>query len=206
MPADAQVQLITQGGALDALTPEAYREIYDEVRGYDAGQDAYAISLDKFVETWGAGGPTKAEWSRYHRGLRDLSREMKACLRRAVGLPSLPHTLDEAIARHVDPNARVYKVGGDEMAGRVILLAVEEALTLHANGSVSVETGQALQQAQAMEAPPAPRVQRCTPARAGVSMARPLFERANTLRLAHGLSWEALLELALGALEAEKAT
>lgn len=195
-----EVQLITQDGALDALSPDTYREIYDELRQFDLAADKYGVSLDKFVETLGAGGPTKAEWSRYHRGERELSREMRNILRRAAGLPLLNASLGEAMAAHADPNARVYKVGAQPLALRVILLASDEALTVHANGAVALVPDTRLQ-AQAPAVAALRSVQQRTAPRSSVSVARPLFQRANSMRLTYGLSWEEIFEVALEALE-----
>lgn len=195
-----EVQLITQDGALDALSPDTYREIYDELRQYDLVGDKYGVSLDKFVETLGAGGPTKAEWSRYHRGERELSREMRNILRRAAGLPQLSLSLGEAMAAHADPNARVYKVGAEELALRVILLATDEALTVHANGSVALVPDTRLQEPAPAAAAQRP-VQRRTAPRMHVSMPAPLYGRANALRLYLGLSWTQVIDVALESLQ-----
>lgn len=197
---EAAVQLITQDGALDALSPDTYREIYDELRQYDLAGDKYGVSLDKFVLELGAGGPTKAEWSRYHRGERELSREMRNILRRAAGLPLLNASLGEAMAAHADPNARVYKVGAQPLAQRVILLATDEALTVHANGSVALVPDTRLQEPAPAAAAQRP-VQRRTAPRMHVSMPAPLYGRANALRLYFGLSWAQVIDVALESLQ-----
>lgn len=224
MASETPVRLIAQDGALDALSPDAYREIYDELRGYDAAQDAYALSLDKFVAAFGSGGPTKAEWSRYHRGERELSREMRTCLRSAVGLPALSPTLEEVVKEYVEPNARVYLVGEDAPALRVVLLATLEPVTIHANGDVKLLSAEVAEQGQPHPAPllkerekgdltPALSkeegeeqvVRRRTAARAHVSVARSAFEQANTMRQYFGLSWEGVLDIALEVLAKQAA-
>ena len=44
----------------------------------------------------------------------------------------------DVVAEHVDGDAQVVKAGGEALAGRVILLATVEPVTIHANGSISI--------------------------------------------------------------------
>lgn len=222
---DIPIRLVAQDGALDEQSPDSYREMYDELRKYDPWKNSYAISLDKFVEAFGAGGPSKAEWSRYHRGERDLSRDMRNCLRTASGLSALSPTIDEIVREHVEPNARVYKVGDEPVALRVVLLATWEPVTIHANGDVKLlnaESAKGEESAEknhpssgdvhrsVFESPVvaeqhAQSVQRRTDTRAHVSMARSAFEQANTMRQYCGLSWEEMFDVALEVLAKQAA-
>lgn len=212
---ETPIRLIAQDGALDEQSPDAYREMYDELRKYDPWKNTYAISLDKFVEAFGAGGPSKAEWSRYHRGERELSREMRNCLRAASGLSALSPTIEEVVKEHVEPNARVYKVGDEPVALRVVLLATWEPVTIHANGDVTMvedESQGTKAEGQGHLTPALSKgegekqiVQRRTVARAHVSMARNAFEQANTMRQYFGLSWEEMFEISIEVLAKQAA-
>lgn len=185
------VRVLTRDASVDALGDTDYREIYDEVRGFDAQTGRYAVSLDEFVGLVGSQF-SKAAWSKYHRGELELNRTMRSELRRAVGLDALPLTVADAVAG-VDPDAEVVQVGED-VVRRVVLVGTGEVVTLVCNGSVAVERGSRGEGETA--AAPGSRVTGVTRDRKGVFVPAPVFERVNALRRASGLSWVEVLEAA----------
>lgn len=196
------VTVVTANAGQDGLTDADYREIYDEVRGFDAATGKYAVSLDEFVALVGS-AYSKAAWSKYHRGELGLNRVMRSELRRAVGLPVLPLTVGEAVAG-VDEDATVVRVGdaagGADLVRRVVLLAGSEPVTVSWNGTVSAWAGTVTTQDL-----PAPVMRHVTPVtrqRKGVFVPAGVFDRVNARRIACGLSWAEVLEAAEGALAA----
>ena len=185
------VRVLTRDASVDALGDTDYREIYDEVRGFDAVSGRYAVSLDEFVGMVGSQF-SKAAWSKYHRGELELNRTMRSELRAAVGMAVLPPTVVEAV-QGVDPDAEVVQVG-DDLVRRVVLVGTGERVTLVCNGSVTAETGSRGE--GEMAATPGSRVTGVTRDRKGVFVPAPVFERVNALRRASGLSWVEVLEAA----------
>lgn len=189
------VTVVTRDADLDALHPDDYREIYDEIRGYRVEEDKYAVSLDAFVGLVHSQF-SKAAWSKYHRGELELNRTMRNELRRAVGMPDLTPSVAEVTAE-VDPNALVVRVG-EGVIDRLVMVAGHEPMTVAVNGSVRAWVMDAHEDAPIVDvtAVTAPRRRR-----ASVSLRPDVFERYNSLRVAHGLTWEELLELAWQRLE-----
>ena len=128
------VTLVTRDATLDDLSAADYKDIYAELRGYDAESGIYAVSLDKFV-TLVTSQYSKAQWSKYHNGEATLTRTMRNELRRCVGLKPLPPTVAEATAS-ASPDAAVWQVG-EGAAEHVIMVTTHHPITLHVNGAVT---------------------------------------------------------------------
>ncbi len=180
---------LTVGANQDLLSEEDYREIYDEVRGFNEETGAYRVSLDAFVAAIGSQF-SKALWSKYHNGAAALNRTMRSELRRAVGLEALPPTVGEAVAG-VDPDAEVVQIG-EEQARRVLLVGHAGPLVIRVNGSVTAEE---------ME-----RTERVTPVteagRARRALVRPVAQvEQERRRVAVGASWREVIEAGLAVLE-----
>lgn len=189
------VTVVTRDADLDALHPDDYREIYDEIRGYRVEEDKYSVSLDAFVDLVHSQF-SKAAWSKYHRGELELNRTMRNELRRAVGMPDLAPSVAEVTAE-VDPNALVVRVG-EGTIDRLVMVAGHEPMTVAVNGSVRAWVMDAHDDSPVVDVTAVARPRR---KRAGVSLRPDAFERYNALRVAHGLTWEELLELAWQRLE-----
>lgn len=188
------VMVITRDGALDALHPDDYREIYDEIRQYDAATNRYGVSLDKFVALVKS-AYSKTAWWKWHEGELEITRQMRNELRRAVGMPEMNLTIAEAVAG-VDANAEVVQVGSDTPR-RVVLVGTDEPITLHINGAVVAfaEADMAADTLSAGKAVVTSVTRRL--ARRSVSLPMTVFERTNGARLSAGLSWEDFLGLAV---------
>lgn len=190
-----EIREITRNAEVDDLTDDDYREIYQELRQFDAETGKYAVSLDKFIAMVGS-GDSKATWNKYDSGERGLSRSRKNELRRAVGKPLLPPTVLDAVWAHTSGNAQVVKVGDERTAERVILLATVEPVTIHANGSINLldteaqrrEEPQRQEEQQQEEVVP----HGTRKARAQVSLSPEAFEPLNRVRVAAGWSWDRL--------------
>jgi len=120
-----QIITLRQPGS-DNLTPADYREIFDELRANR--------SLRALVETAGAAESRIAYWSRYQRkpaAVPDLAGRNE--LRRLVGLPELEPVAGDVVVTAADPAAAVWRVGGEGIADRVILLAQPGPVTIHVN-------------------------------------------------------------------------
>lgn len=194
------VTLVTRDASLDALSLSDYRDIYDELRGRDAGTGAYAVSLDKFV-TLVTSAYSKAQWSKYHNGEAMLTRTMRNELRQAVGLPPLPPTVAEATAA-ASPDAAVWQVG-DGPAEHVIMVTTVEPLTLHVNGAVSAAD-------EHVSVPSLPLVTPVTQARKQVRSApRPFVSKEQEARqkrlysLGIAANWRDIIDAGLSAKEKE---
>lgn len=187
------VCVVTRDAGLDALHPDDYREIYDELRQYDVSRDKYLISHDKFIAMVGS-EYSKALWSKWEHGDCELNRAQKNELRRVVGIPELTPTIAQAVAC-ADENAEVVRVGAD-VVRRVVLVGVDAPLSLHLNGAVEAVlddephrvTGVA---SKGLVTPVTFRLRR------NVSLPLETFVRANGARVAAGLSWEQLIGMAL---------
>lgn len=138
--------LTSRAASADTLADADYRDIYQEVRGYDQATGQYRLSLRGFTALIQARFPGEeclsiAYWSKYHNNLTALSRRARNELRALVGLPGLPPTVAEATA-DVDPDATVYQVG-DDPADRVILVGADQhdPLTLTLDGYLTVDDG-----------------------------------------------------------------
>jgi hypothetical protein len=177
---------LTQNASRDSLSDQDYRDIYQEVRGYDDTTGAYRVSLDNFVTQIGSQF-SKALWSKYHNGHAELNRTMRNELRAAVGLDRLPLTLGEAVAG-VDPDARVVQIG-DRQPDQVLLIGAPGPLRITVNGEVRAE------QAAALGAAP-------RPARAGRRLVRPVASsQQDERRQALGRSWGEIIDAGLAVLE-----
>lgn len=98
--------LLTQNATQDDLSAADYRDIFSELRE--------KMSLDKLVAALGS-QYSKAQWSKYERDPNmELTRTMRSELRRSVGLPELPLTVEEAV-RQASPDAAVWRVGDGEI-------------------------------------------------------------------------------------------
>lgn len=162
----------------DDLTPEQYREIYDELRS--------KCALRPFVEFLRS-GVSIAWWSKYERGDTTLDHDRRNELRAAVGLPLLPPTVAAALTA-VDPDATVYRVG-HRTPDRVIMVGADmtATLTMRLNGDLHVSTD-----VTPVTSPP-----RRAP-RKNIHLSIPAWERLNTARTAAGLSWEDFLSKLAG--------
>lgn len=196
MTTELGVTVVTANAGQDGLTDADYREIYDEVRGFDAESGKYRMSLEVFVGLVQSEF-TRAAWSNYHLGKMRLNRTMRSELRRAVGLPALPPSVAEAVAG-VDEDATVVRVGDDDLVRRVVLLAGSEPMTVSWNGTVSAWAGTVT--TQDLPAPVMRHVTTVTRARKGVFVPTGVFDRVNAVRQRRGLSWAQVLEAAEAAL------
>jgi hypothetical protein len=118
------VTLVTaQSEKKSPQTPEEWRDVYDDLKG--------DLSFGKFKEKYNI-GLSRAAWDKYERGLMPLSNDMKAELRRAVGLP-VPVLEAVAVA---DPNAAVYRIG-TETPHTVVMVGTTSPVELRINGVVT---------------------------------------------------------------------
>ena len=172
------VTVVTRDAQIDSLSPDDYREIFEELRR--------GHSLRQFVELIQS-VYSIAYWSKVDRGDATLTRPACNELRRAVGLSDLPVTVEEALA-DVDPNAVVYQVG-DDRPDRVILVGCAQPLRLSLNGTLT-----AVPDAHVTT------VTRRTP-RVSVSIRPDVHERLNAMRVAHGWTWAEMFEKLLETLQ-----
>lgn len=128
------VTLVTKNGADEVCiagyndADAMYREIYTELREN--------MSLDKFVATIES-EYSKAWWSKYERGVTEITRQAKQELRRAVGLEPLVPTVTESLA-NVDSNAEVWQVGDNPIVKRLIKIATDAHVRIDSNGQIAV--------------------------------------------------------------------
>ncbi len=184
------VVTLTQHANDDTLTADDYREIYQEIRGYDETTHNYRVSLDAFVAAVHSTF-SKALWSKYHNGQAPLNRTMKNELRAAVGQPALPLTIEEAM-QGVDQNAAVVKVG-DGTPDRVLLVGDTKPVTICVNGTVTAAHGLVV-------AAPVTRVTRVRQ-----PYIRPVASVAQDVRRARlAVAWGAVIEAGLAALEEQE--
>ena len=178
MTASIPITEVTRSAAIDSLTDDDYRDIYDELRLQHSLRQFVEITSTQYSIAW---------WSKFERHDADLTRPAKNDLRRAVGLPALPPTVQEATAG-VDPNAVVYQVGEDR-PNRVILIGHHHPLRMTLNGILDVSEENA-------EAPPGSHVTGVTrrPPRRSVSLRPELWQSLNEARVAAGASWEEFLQ------------
>lgn len=181
------VTTVTRNATQDDLNAEDYRDIYRELRQYDEQARRYAVSLDKFIGMIGSQF-SKALWNKYDHGEKELNRDQRNELRRAVGLTLLPMTIAEATA-DVDPDAEVAKVG-EGAPNRIILLTGCEPITLHINGEIKAD-------------PLASRVTSVTRSLRGRKpLIRPVASiEQNRRRMAVSASWAEIIEIGLKTLE-----
>lgn len=160
---------VTRDAQVDSLSPDDYREIFEELRRgrslrqfVDLVQSVYSI----------------AYWSKVDRNDAVLTRPACNELRQAVGLAPLPITVEDALST-VDPNAVVYQIG-DDRTERVILVGCNQPLRMSLNGTLAANV----------------HVTRVTRRRhrASVSIQDNVHERLNALRTARGWSWNELFE------------
>lgn len=182
------VTTLRQTGTPADLSDETYREIYDELR------NAYSLRLFcAFVRSQ----YSAALWSKYERGEAPLNRTMRAELRAAVGLPSLPPTVAEVLAV-LAPDAEVVQVGAETVARRCIVLATSQPVQLTVNGSVSAQAGATAYSTQQAQKAPVTGVTRAHRA----SYARPCATPAqDARRAALGVSWATVIAAGLAAIE-----
>ncbi len=194
----------------DTLTDADYRDIYQEVRHYDAQTGEYAVSLRSFVTLVSSAMPDQSclsigYWSKYHNDAIPLTRRARTELRAVVGLPVLPPTVAEACAT-ADPDATVHQVGA-EAATRIVMVGrdVAEPITLHLNGHVDIlpnehpersaaESKDAQQSdVTAVTRPSRPR----TPSKA-IRISPTAFARLQAHRQALNMTWDEFLTALLG--------
>jgi hypothetical protein len=133
MPAVTTVT--TRAVSADDLSESDYREIYTELREQTTLRKFAEVIESQYSFAW---------WSKFEREVGQLTRPARQELRRAVGLPALPPTVDEAMAG-VDPDATVYRVDDRQQtaddrrqADRVVLVAVRGPVSLNLNGDLEV--------------------------------------------------------------------
>lgn len=115
----------TQSVKRSPHTPEEWRVVYDELKG--------DLTFGKFQKKYNIGF-SRAAWHKYEHGQMPLSPDMKAELRRVVGLPM---TVSEAVSV-ADPNASVYRVG-DGTPHTVVMVGTLAPVELRINGTVTAE-------------------------------------------------------------------
>lgn len=120
------METLTAHATSDSLADADYRDIYAELRS--------GCSLREFISRSGS-TLSASWWSQWERGDKNLTRRARNDMRRAVGLPQLPPTVEDAIAASVHPDATVAKLGDDPQARRVLVLATDAAVTVTWNGS-----------------------------------------------------------------------
>lgn len=175
---------LTTAATYDDLTDSDYRDIYDEIRAGHA--------LRGFIEV--AGSTLSASWwSQWEKGGKNLTRRARNDLRRAVGLPLLPPTVEEAVAAHVHPDATVARVGDDPQARRVLLLATGDDVTVTWNGSGPQMAASADVTGVARTQPENTVRRSRRTKRAALSVSVELHEQLNAARQRAGLSWPAFL-------------
>jgi len=179
--------LLTREAGRDDLSERDYREIYEELRDFDAATGRYGLPLDRFVALVGSAF-SKGSWSKYHRGEMVLNRTMRGELRRAVGMSELPMTVGEAVGG-ADVNAEVWRIGEGEV-GRVLLVGAPGPLRVMLNGRVSVEEVGELPGVGEGEAVTGVTRRR---KRCAVSLPEGLFGELNAARLAAGVGWSEFL-------------
>ena len=185
------IATVTRDAGADDLTDEDYREIYDELRGQHSLRAFVEIVASRYSFAW---------WSKYERGDAELTRDARTELRRAVGLPLLPPTIEQATAG-VDPNAVVYRVGHERLT-RVVLIGHPRALTIHLNGSIEATEDNA---GDSAGLPPDSHVTEVTRRnrRQTISVDPELHRQLNAARLAAGVTWAAFVTSWLAYLKAE---
>ncbi len=120
------VSIITQNATRDDMTDADYGEIFAELREQHSLAQLCELLRSKY---------SRALWNKYERGDMQLTRTMRNELRAAVGLPTLPPTLEE-VAATVNPDALVVRVGSDTPHS-VILVGTAESLAIGVNGCIS---------------------------------------------------------------------
>lgn len=121
------VTLVTANATRDSLSDDDYRDIYAELREERSLRQFAALAGTTYSIAW---------WSQYEAGTKTLTYRARCDLRRAVGLPMPPMPVGEAVEAGVDPDASVYRIGDDDRAERVLLLATPDAVTVTWNGTV----------------------------------------------------------------------
>ncbi len=173
------VTLVTaQAEKKSPQTPEEWREVYEDLKG--------DLSFGKFKAKYNI-GLSRAAWDKYERGLMPLSSDMKAELRRAVGLP-MPVTEAVSVA---DPNAAVYRIGTDA-PHTVVMVGTTLPVELRINGTVTATEAQPTDShalpAPASQEPRKPRIKYSRPCASASQQER---------RIALGRSWHEVIERGL---------
>lgn len=176
------VTLVTHDASLDNLSAADYRDIFTELRE--------KMSLDKLVALTGS-AYSKAQWSKYEHNPDTmlLTRRMRNELRRGVGLPELPLTIEQA-TRQASPDAAVWRVG-DDTPEHVIMVGADP-VTLHVNSGVTV-----IAPVARVTMVTAGQVQRKRRIRREVSQE----QNRRFLALPTGSTWSAVIEAGLAVLE-----
>ena len=112
-------------------------------------------------------------------------------------MPSLPPTIAEAV-QGVDPDAEVVRVQNGEVipAHRIIMLAVQQPVTLRCGERVEVLPGAPGETADGCATPP---VRPRTTPYTSLSVPTGTFARLRALRLELGVSWGEMLDRLLDA-------
>lgn len=119
------VTVVTQNATHDDLADSDYGEIFAELREQHSLAQLCELLRSQY---------SRAMWNKYERGDAPLTRTMRNELRAAVGLPTLPPTLEE-VAATIDPDALVVKVG-DGTPRSVILVGTPKSLSIGVNGAI----------------------------------------------------------------------
>lgn len=120
-------KLLTSNASQDDLTSETYREIFEELRG-DGG-------LRRFCAMVGEPEHRIAWWSKYARRIAELGPDEQNVLRRAVGKPPRPSSVQEIADTSIDPDASIWLVGEPQPASRVVLVSQPGPVSLHLDDS-----------------------------------------------------------------------
>lgn len=178
-----RAEVVTVNADGDDLTPEQYREIFDDLRT--------GHSLDSIVSMLDS-SYSKAHWSRYERQQVELTRRMQNELRRAVGLPDRVPTVAEATA-DVDPSAEVVRVSNGTVgpAQRVILVATAQPVTLRCAEAVEVLPGES---APIVGDRTVARVPARTRSTRGFNVPGRVYARLAAVRREMGVSWGELFD------------
>lgn len=176
--------IIRPANQRDDLSDSDYRDIYDEIRAGHALRGFIEIAGSTLSASW---------WSQWEKGDKNLTRRARNDLRRAVALPQLPPTVEDAITAHVHPDAEVARVGDDPQARRVLLLATGAAVTVSWNGDgpqiVTRDDVTGVTRTQPENTVRRPRRAK----RAALSLPVDLHDNLNAARQRAGLSWPAFL-------------
>lgn len=100
----------TANATVDDLSEQDYRDLYHELRGYDADAHTFAMSLRGFADFLQS-SMSHAVWAKYDKQEASLTRRMKNELRQRAGLPLLPPTIEEAM-HDVSEDAAVAVLAG----------------------------------------------------------------------------------------------
>lgn len=151
------VTQVTTLADLESLTDADYKDIYNELRGYHSDTGLFDLTLGQFAKLINT-QVSRAAWWKYHAGELELGRDMRNELRKAVGQPLLPPTIEEAIE---DPNTDVYQIGKGR-PNRIVMLDSEIEVWLHSTPT-SIAISSSTPSPEPTTASPRPRIRRDRP-------------------------------------------